>query len=202
MNDVFHDLIFMVATNMPDTLKSTLIPKLEMVYPNALKIVDTAEEGKENSFPAVHYSFWFKYGRRVCFFFLSFHVLRKNFRETVHPLMLILQHCKRMGSKGSIRLRMSQGQAWSSRKIPLNTKCLLRHWALCSNGSTALCVPLLLFLFFKANLFSVERTPSRQSCNTFLSGGSSSELRHISSLSLLQFCSQCQRFYTHSQGLG
>jgi hypothetical protein len=68
MNDAFHNLSFMVATNMPEALKSTLIPKLEMIYPNALKIVDTAQEGRQNSFPSVHYSFWFKYGRRVCFF--------------------------------------------------------------------------------------------------------------------------------------
>jgi len=68
MNDVHHDLSLMVATNMPKALKSTLLPKLEMVYPKALKTVATVQEGRLNSFPSVHYSFWFKYGRRVCFF--------------------------------------------------------------------------------------------------------------------------------------
>ena len=68
MNDTHHDLSFMVAANMPKALKSTLLAKLEMVYPKALKIVSMAEEGRQNTFPSVHYSFWFKYGRRVCFF--------------------------------------------------------------------------------------------------------------------------------------
>lgn len=72
MNDIFNNLSFMVATNMPEDLKSTLFPKLEMVYPNALKTVDTEKEGRENSFPSVHYSFWFRYGRRVSFFFFFF----------------------------------------------------------------------------------------------------------------------------------
>lgn len=80
MNDMFHDLTFMVATNMPEALKSTLFPKLEMVYPKALKFVDTAQEGRENSFPSVHYSFWFKYGRRVCFLLFLFHCSIENFQ--------------------------------------------------------------------------------------------------------------------------
>ena len=72
MNDTHHDLSFMVATNMPKALKSTLLAKLEMVYPKALKVVSTAEEGRQNAFPSIHYSFWFKYRRRVCFFATSF----------------------------------------------------------------------------------------------------------------------------------
>lgn len=69
MDDVNHCLSFLVATNMPIELKSCLFPKLEMIYPNALKFVNTALEGQKNMFPSVHYSFWFKYGRRVRFFF-------------------------------------------------------------------------------------------------------------------------------------
>lgn len=69
MNDVFQDLSFLVATNTPVELKSTLFLKLEMIYPMALKIVDTAVEGQQNSFPSAHFSFWFKYGRRVGLFF-------------------------------------------------------------------------------------------------------------------------------------
>jgi hypothetical protein len=113
MNDVFHDLSFMVAANMPEALKSTLIPKLEMIYPNSLTFVNTAQEGHQNSFPSVHFSFWFKYGRRVCFSFFPFPVALKKIREMVHPLMLTLQHCKRMGSIESIPLKMFQGQARS-----------------------------------------------------------------------------------------
>jgi hypothetical protein len=71
MNDKFGDLSFLVATNMPVELKTTLFPKLEMIYPNALKVVDTALEGQQNSFPSAHYSFWFKYGRRVYLFSFS-----------------------------------------------------------------------------------------------------------------------------------
>jgi hypothetical protein len=85
MNDVFHDLSFMVATNMPEDLKSSLIPKLEMVYPKALRIVNTAQEGIQNSFPSVHYSYWFKYGRRVCFSFLCFPVVLKFFQGDGTP---------------------------------------------------------------------------------------------------------------------
>jgi hypothetical protein len=72
MNDVFGDLSFLVATNMPEELKTTLFPKLEMIYPKALKFVDTALEGQQNSFPSAHYSFWFKYGTRVGFSFSPF----------------------------------------------------------------------------------------------------------------------------------
>jgi hypothetical protein len=71
MNDKFQNLSFLVATNMPADLKTSLFHKLEMIYPNALKVVDTAVEGEHNSFPSVHYSFWFKYGRRVGFFCFS-----------------------------------------------------------------------------------------------------------------------------------
>lgn len=70
MNNMSQDLSFLVATNMPEELKLTLFPKLEMIYPNALKFVDTALEGQENSFFSVHFSFWFRYGRRVGPFFL------------------------------------------------------------------------------------------------------------------------------------
>ena len=70
MNDKFGNLSFLVATNMPDELKTTLFSKLEMIYPNTLKLVDTALEGQQNSFPSAHYSFWFKYGRRVGLFFM------------------------------------------------------------------------------------------------------------------------------------
>ena len=113
MNDVHHDLSFMVATNMPEALKSMLLPKLEMVYPKALKTVATAQEGRLNSFPSVHYSFWFKYGRKVCyllFFFWLTNVVKFS-RVTVLPLMLILPHCKRMESIRSTLLRMSPEQA-------------------------------------------------------------------------------------------
>lgn len=72
MNDVSQDLSWLVATNMPPSLKNTLFAKLEMIYPNVLKNVDTTHEGKENSFPSVHFSYWFKYGRRVCAFFILF----------------------------------------------------------------------------------------------------------------------------------
>jgi hypothetical protein len=84
MNDVFKDLSFMVAGNMPEALKSTLIAKLEMIYPNALENVDTALEGHQNSFPSVHFSFWFKYGRRVGFF-CGFFVLLKIFQGDGTP---------------------------------------------------------------------------------------------------------------------
>ena len=60
-----------MATNMPEEMKTTLIPKLEMIYPNALKFVDTAQEGQQNSFPSAHFSFWFKYGRRVGLYYLA-----------------------------------------------------------------------------------------------------------------------------------
>lgn len=74
MNDVNQDLSFLVATNMPEELTTTLFPKLEMIYPNVLKFVDTALEGQQNSFPSAHYTFWFKYGRRVgSFFFFLFY---------------------------------------------------------------------------------------------------------------------------------
>ena len=68
MNDVLGNLSFLVATNMPEELKKTLFPKLELIYPNALKNVDTVKEGQRNSFPSAHYSFWFRYGRRVGLF--------------------------------------------------------------------------------------------------------------------------------------
>jgi hypothetical protein len=73
MNDVNQDLSFLIATNMPDELKTTLFSKLEMIYPNTLKHVDTALEGQQNSFPSAHFSFWFKYGRRVrlLFYFIA-----------------------------------------------------------------------------------------------------------------------------------
>jgi hypothetical protein len=69
MNNVYGNLSFLVATNMPEEMTTTLFPKLEMIYLNALKIVDTDQEGQQNSFPSTHYSFWFKYGRRVGPFF-------------------------------------------------------------------------------------------------------------------------------------
>ena len=50
---------------MPQALKSMLLSKLEMIYPKALKIMSTAQKGRQNTFPFVHYSFWFKYRRRV-----------------------------------------------------------------------------------------------------------------------------------------
>ena len=71
LNNTLGDLSFLVATNMPEELKINLFSKLEMIYPNALKFVDTALEGQQNSFPAAHYAFWFKYGRRVSLFFFS-----------------------------------------------------------------------------------------------------------------------------------
>lgn len=69
MDNINHSLSFLVATDMLSELKICLFPKLEMIYPNVLKFVDTALEGEGNVFPSVHYSFWFKYGRRVGFFF-------------------------------------------------------------------------------------------------------------------------------------
>ena len=75
MDDKNHCLSFLVAANMPVELKSSLFPKLEMIYPNALKNVDTALEGQNNTFPSAHYSFWFKYGRRVRFFLFFWAVI-------------------------------------------------------------------------------------------------------------------------------
>lgn len=69
MNDVNQDLSFLIATNMPDELTTTLFTKLEMIYLNTLKYVDTTLEGQQNSFPSAHFSFWFKYGRRVRLFY-------------------------------------------------------------------------------------------------------------------------------------
>jgi hypothetical protein len=72
MNDKFGNLSFLVASNMPEELRNTLFHKLELIYPNALKFVDTEQEGQQNSFPSAHYTFWFKYGRRVSLFLFLF----------------------------------------------------------------------------------------------------------------------------------
>ena len=69
---MFTEISFLVATNMPEEMTTTLFLKLEMIYLNALKIIDTVQEGQQNSFPLVHYSFWIKYGSRIGFFFFFF----------------------------------------------------------------------------------------------------------------------------------
>jgi hypothetical protein len=120
MNDMSHDLTFMVATNIPEALRSTLIPKLEMVYPNALKFVDTAKEGPQNFFPSVHYSYWFKYGRRVCYFLFPFPVssCAKNFQGDGTP-----SHAdpSTLQKKGKHRVNTSQNVPRASTELRENS---------------------------------------------------------------------------------
>jgi hypothetical protein len=120
MNDMSNDLTFMVATNLPEALRSTLIPKLEMVYPNALKFVDTATEGPQNYFPSVHYSYWFKYGRRVCNFLFSFSVssCAENFQGDGTPSYA---DPSTLQKKGKHRVNTSQNVPRASTELKENS---------------------------------------------------------------------------------
>ena len=89
-------LIVAAFPNMPDSLRSTLAVNLESCFPGPypiLRDMNSAKEGGGFVFPALHFSWWNRYGMRVCVVdvkrfssliipFLQGHEVPKN----VHPM--------------------------------------------------------------------------------------------------------------------
>jgi hypothetical protein len=65
INDKHNDLIALICANMPKDLRDTLLAKIQFIYPDVVKCINTAEEGFENSFPSAHFCVWFRYATRV-----------------------------------------------------------------------------------------------------------------------------------------
>jgi hypothetical protein len=63
---VNKDLLALIIPTMPEDLRRTLLDAIDLIFPNALKEVDTLNEGSANSFLAVHMSWYNRYSEHVC----------------------------------------------------------------------------------------------------------------------------------------
>lgn len=51
---------------MPQEMRKTLLDDLDIIFPGALKQVDTSKEGYSNTFLAVHMSWYNRFSEQVC----------------------------------------------------------------------------------------------------------------------------------------
>lgn len=64
---------------MPIKLRKTLLDNLDIIFPGALKIVDTSAEEFSNMFLAVHMSWYNRYSEHVRLLSLLFYHLNQIF---------------------------------------------------------------------------------------------------------------------------
>jgi len=65
INDKNRDMLVLVCANMPANLRDTLLGKIDLVFPDEIKDLDTEAEGDKHSFIARHYTYWNRYATRV-----------------------------------------------------------------------------------------------------------------------------------------
>jgi hypothetical protein len=72
VNDVNHDLLVLICTNMPNELKPCLLDSISLIYPNLLKHTDSKAEGNTDAFfHAIHFDWYNRYTTGVSPIFIS-----------------------------------------------------------------------------------------------------------------------------------
>jgi len=68
---------------MPDDIRDMLFPKLDLIYPQVIGVVDTAKEGFSNNFTPIHFVRYGRYAKKVSHaFFIGVSLLTHNYYLT------------------------------------------------------------------------------------------------------------------------
>ncbi len=133
INDAYKNLLALIIANMPPHLRKHLLDTIDLVYRERVKHCDTKAANGKHVFGSIHFSYYNRYSKRVCFFLENGSITNIYQGDGVpgdtDPAGLHFQERKR-----SLPPNLFQERARRCRNIPVSMKYFTMVWSPYSNG--------------------------------------------------------------------